>query len=769
MARRYYNGTVRDFNIAIQSFPDVLMARTAGFRGGSTSSRSTMAQAALPSVSFQGSAIMIARIVSGRLVRCSPRSRRPGRRNASSASSATSTCSATAISWSPSRSRSGPRAARSSAASCATFPTTYRRADGSRVEVGFDVQSVTRDGQPETFATERMANGVRVRIGRGDRTVNRGLHQYVIRYRTTRQIGFFDDFDELYWNATGTGWTFPIDVAEARINAAGARRRSCRPRSTPGRRARAARTPRWSSSSPAGSCSAPPGRCRSPTGSPSPPPGRRAWWRSRRGGSSCEAMLQDDPALLIAAAGRRPRDRLSTCWPGFWSAAIRRAAPSFRCSRPPEGMSAAAVRFVDEMGFDDRVFTAAIVGLGVNGHLRLIDRGGEQGGPSPQGQPADRCGGAGGRNHAVCQAIHGVARQLRARADRRGPPRAAPGAAAAPISASCSATISGWSSFGLLAAVLVIAAIALSYVDSYGSRRARHPGRPVPAAHSGHGRRRHDAQGLAAAAAVECRASSSACVVAIVAVAIGIAILSLQHRPRPAILPALVPSVLAGVRRARLFLAAGADRGGPRGHGPDRRLQAVPQRRRGGPAGISQPAGEDAGTVRALPALRDRARRREHLGQALHRRAGRGRRRRRGVVLVQRRFQHCDERSSPSPTGSATTCRSTIASAATPPGSTGGDGDGGSSGSSGGGSSGGGGGGGGGSGWYGSGLLNPHALRLPRPHCRAAAALSAIARAHLHRRGGIARYTAAQRRRARHQPLCDRAAELLRHRQFGDA
>jgi len=30
MARRYYNGTVRDFNIAIQTFPDVLIAHAAG-------------------------------------------------------------------------------------------------------------------------------------------------------------------------------------------------------------------------------------------------------------------------------------------------------------------------------------------------------------------------------------------------------------------------------------------------------------------------------------------------------------------------------------------------------------------------------------------------------------------------------------------------------------------------------------------------------------------------------------------------------------------
>src|ERR1051325_7258305 len=84
------------------------------------------------------------------------------------------------------------------------FPTVYHRTDGSRVEVGFDVQSVTRDGAAEEFTTENMASGVRVRIGSAGRSVNPGVHTYVIRYRTTRQIGFFDGFDELYWNATGT-------------------------------------------------------------------------------------------------------------------------------------------------------------------------------------------------------------------------------------------------------------------------------------------------------------------------------------------------------------------------------------------------------------------------------------------------------------------------------------------------------------------------------------------------------------------------------------
>jgi hypothetical protein len=47
--------------------------------------------------------------------------------------------------------------------------------------------------------------------------VDVGEHRYVIRYSTTRQIGRFNGYDELYWNATGNGWIFPIDVAEARI------------------------------------------------------------------------------------------------------------------------------------------------------------------------------------------------------------------------------------------------------------------------------------------------------------------------------------------------------------------------------------------------------------------------------------------------------------------------------------------------------------------------------------------------------------------------
>jgi LemA protein len=51
MARRYYNGTVRDYNTSIQTFPDVLIARAAGFHEEHFF-QADEAAAALPSVSF---------------------------------------------------------------------------------------------------------------------------------------------------------------------------------------------------------------------------------------------------------------------------------------------------------------------------------------------------------------------------------------------------------------------------------------------------------------------------------------------------------------------------------------------------------------------------------------------------------------------------------------------------------------------------------------------------------------------------------------------
>lgn len=55
MSRRYYNGAVRNLNISIQSFPDVVVARTLGFREEPFFELERRAEAATPQVGFPGS------------------------------------------------------------------------------------------------------------------------------------------------------------------------------------------------------------------------------------------------------------------------------------------------------------------------------------------------------------------------------------------------------------------------------------------------------------------------------------------------------------------------------------------------------------------------------------------------------------------------------------------------------------------------------------------------------------------------------------------
>ena len=97
------------------------------------------------------------------------------------------------------------------------FPLYARDAYGRTVEVDFDLLSVERDGQPEDYHTESIEGGVRIYAGSADVYLDPGDYTYTITYTTGRQIRFFDDHDELYWNVTGNGWRFPILKASATV------------------------------------------------------------------------------------------------------------------------------------------------------------------------------------------------------------------------------------------------------------------------------------------------------------------------------------------------------------------------------------------------------------------------------------------------------------------------------------------------------------------------------------------------------------------------
>ena len=97
------------------------------------------------------------------------------------------------------------------------FPTTYSDEYGNKKYVGFHLLETLRDGKKEGNSISYQSNGVRIYLGDKDVWLKEGEYTYTIKYKTDRQLGFFEDHDELYWNVTGTGWMFPIDSATATI------------------------------------------------------------------------------------------------------------------------------------------------------------------------------------------------------------------------------------------------------------------------------------------------------------------------------------------------------------------------------------------------------------------------------------------------------------------------------------------------------------------------------------------------------------------------
>jgi uncharacterized membrane protein YgcG len=98
------------------------------------------------------------------------------------------------------------------------FPTRYRDRWGNHVTVTFQPLAVRRNGQDEPWHSELRSNGVRTYFGSANRMLEQGVHEYQFEFVTDRQLGYFEDHDELYFNAIGLGWKFPIDHGVVTVN-----------------------------------------------------------------------------------------------------------------------------------------------------------------------------------------------------------------------------------------------------------------------------------------------------------------------------------------------------------------------------------------------------------------------------------------------------------------------------------------------------------------------------------------------------------------------
>jgi uncharacterized membrane protein YgcG len=254
------------------------------------------------------------------------------------------------------------------------FPTRYKDRNGNRVVVAFEVIGVERDGRREDWFTESLSNGVRVNTG-GDAFLRVPAdYTYTLRYRTNRQLGFFDAHDELYFNAIPPDWAFPIEQASVVVRlpepvaeGALALEAYTGPVGTRGRhysaRVEAPGVARFEST------------------------------RALRPGEAMTVVVGFPKGIVAAPrtqerVGWFLRDNLRTGIALFgtlgvlafylrsWLRHGRDPRPGvvFPQYAPPAGLSPALLRYVWKMGYSSPCFAADLVELGVRGLLRIEQR-----------------------------------------------------------------------------------------------------------------------------------------------------------------------------------------------------------------------------------------------------------------------------------------------------------------------------------------------------------------------------------------------------------
>ncbi|MBE0392996.1 hypothetical protein BJQ96_02858 [Flavobacterium sp. PL0002] len=97
------------------------------------------------------------------------------------------------------------------------LPLNRKDKDGNEIDLGYEINSIKKDGIKEPYFTKEEDDFYKIYIGSKDRDLDVGTYTYQITYSLPYQIGYFDDYDELYWNVTGNDWQFSIDHAACEI------------------------------------------------------------------------------------------------------------------------------------------------------------------------------------------------------------------------------------------------------------------------------------------------------------------------------------------------------------------------------------------------------------------------------------------------------------------------------------------------------------------------------------------------------------------------
>lgn len=98
------------------------------------------------------------------------------------------------------------------------LPRLFTDNKGRQHRVSYEFTQVLVFGAPSPHHTATEGDDFVLYVGSEGNFLEPGDYPYTITYITKGQLGFFADFDEIYWNVNGNGWAFNIDSVSALIH-----------------------------------------------------------------------------------------------------------------------------------------------------------------------------------------------------------------------------------------------------------------------------------------------------------------------------------------------------------------------------------------------------------------------------------------------------------------------------------------------------------------------------------------------------------------------
>ncbi len=234
------------------------------------------------------------------------------------------------------------------------------------------ILEVWKDGEPEPWHTDNETMSLRVYAGSQDITLNPGMYRYRFQYQVEEALTVVSNTAELYWNAIGTEWDFPIEKAEVMIKLPfESQQEVLYQRAFHGLQGETNSNYDYQKN-----------------------------WNTlvyklkedlgRNKGLTVKIIWKNDRIPVPSSLERyfklfKDNKGIATIFTGIlliflyyiitWFLLGKDPAkgPIMTYFEPPDGLSPSAMRFIRKMGYDQKNFTAVIIQLAVKGHIKITE------------------------------------------------------------------------------------------------------------------------------------------------------------------------------------------------------------------------------------------------------------------------------------------------------------------------------------------------------------------------------------------------------------